>query len=177
MPVVSEYIDAGWRFSVPYVVMGILYVLNISYLSFPLSLSLEPPFILMSIYYWSIYRPKLIPAWLVFMAGILFDFIASLPVGLHGLIFVAARWLVTDQRLLLSSQSYIAVWIGFVVVNLIAVIVEWVLFGLIHFEWPPYEPAALIFASGVLLFPFVSLILHLTHKVLPELPDQYRVVK
>lgn len=177
MAVVSEYIDVGLRFSVAYFVMVVLYVLNMSFLSFPLSLSLEPPFILMTIYYWSIYRPKLIPVWLVFIAGILFDFISNMPIGLHGLIFVATRWLVTDQRLLLSSQSYIAIWIGFVVVNLIAVIVEWVLFGLIRLEWPPYEPAALIFASGVLLFPFVSLILHLTHKVLPELSDQYRVVK
>lgn len=177
MASVSEYIDAFLRLCVPYVVMLLFYVLNITFLSFPLSMTLEPPLIMMTIYYWSIYRPKLIPPWLVFTAGILFDFISHMPVGLHGFIYVAARWIVTDQRLLLASQSYIAIWIGFVVLNLISVIMEWTLFGLIRFEWPPIEPAALIFASGTLLFPFISLILHLSHKVLPEVSDQYRVGK
>lgn len=177
MPVVSEYIDAGLRFTVPYIVMLVLYILNLTFLSFPLSLSLEPPFTLMAIYYWSIYRPKLVPVWLVFMAGILFDFISGVPVGVHAFIFVAARWIVTDQRLLLSSQSYAAVWIGFIVVNLIAVAVEWFLFGLIQFQWSPLQPAALMFASGVLLFPAVSLVLHLAHRVLPDFSMPYSVGK
>lgn len=177
MPIVSEYIDSGLRFAVPYSVMMGLFILNISFLSFPLALSLEPPFILMAIYYWSIYRPTLIPAWLVFLAGILFDFISGLPVGLHGFIFVAARWLVTDQRLLLYSQSFITVWIGFIVMNFIAVSTQWILFGLVNFGWPPIEPAALMFVSGVFLFPIISLVLHLTHRVLPDFSDQYSIVK
>lgn len=173
MPVFTEQVDNGLRFAVPYALMAVLFILNITFLSFPLSYGLEPPLILMMIYYWSIYRPTLVPVWLVFTVGLLFDFISALPIGLHGFIYIAVRWLVTDQRLLLASQSFFAVWTGFVVVSLLSVVLEWTLFGLINMHWPPFAPSLSIFLSGVFLFPFVSITLHLTHKLLPAFTDQY----
>lgn len=177
MSVAHEQIDLFVRFSVPYLVMFSLFILNTVSLSFPFAMELDPPLLVMMIYYWAIYRPTLIPSWLVFTAGIVFDLLSFLPVGLHGFVFLALRWIVVDQRLLLASQSFLAVWIGFIVASLAAIAVEWFLFGLIHFQWTPVYPPLMMFATGVFLFPVIHGILHLSHRALPEFPDQYRGMK
>ena len=110
----TERADAGVRLIAPYSVMAVLFVFNTVSLSFPKAASITAPLLLMAIYYWSIYRPALIPAWLVFTAGIMIDLLSGIStVGINALIFVLVHWVVTDQRRFLLGQSFLMIWIGF----------------------------------------------------------------
>ncbi len=173
----SEQLDGFLRFSVPYAAIFFLFTLNLVSFSAPLSTKIEIPFFLMCIYYWSVYRPTLIPPFLVFASGLYFDLLSGMPLGLNAFLFLLVRHFVTEQRLLLTSQTFVVIWIGFMIVAAACIVVQWGLFGLINMYWTPHMPMLLMILAGVLIFPAVSLILNLSHKVLPTLRDHYTAVK
>ncbi len=173
----SEQIDLVLRACIPYMVMFVFFILNMITFSTPIFIVVEVPFIVMIIYYWSIYRPTILPPLLIFVSAICFDFISGLPVGLSAFTFLIMNNLVSQQRLFLTGQSFMVVWLGFVIVVFITLFIQWFLYGLINFSWTSLRAVMLSVISGVLLFPVVSFILNLSHKVLPILPDQYSAVK
>ncbi len=177
MPIISEQIYTIMRFCIPYFLMLLLFLLNIVFLSTAIFINIEVPFIIIMIYYWSIYRPTLTPPLLVFITGICFDLLSGLPVGISAFTFLLLSQIVSSQRLFLTGQTFMAVWLGFIIVGSIALFAQWFLFGLINLQWTPLPPVILSVISGILLFPAVSLALHLSHKALPLLPDQYSAVK
>jgi rod shape-determining protein MreD len=173
----SEHLDGVIRFCVPYAAMFFLFTLNLVSFSAPLSTKIEIPFILMCVYYWSVYRPTMLPPFLVFGAGLYFDMLSGMPLGLNAFIFLLVRHFVKEQRILLTSQTFVVIWLGFMLVSSICIIVQWLLYGLINMQLTPYIPMLLMIISGILMFPAVTLILNLSHKVLPILRDHYTAVK
>lgn len=155
------------RLCVAHALVGLLFVLNIVSVSYPLSGLVKAPFFLMAIYYWSIYRPTLMPAWVVFIAGCLMDFISGFPLGLSALLFLAVRWLVSDQRRFLMGQNFMVVWFGYMIVSAAFLIANWGLFSLINMQLLSLKPLWVSLSLGIVLFPIVCILLHLTHKILP----------
>ena len=176
MQSLSEYLDIFVRLCAVYVLMFLLFILNIISISAPLSITIDVPFILMMFYYWSIYRPTLIPPFLVFCAGICLDLLSGWPLGLNAFIFLILRHNVSSQRLFLTGQPFIVVWLGYMVVSGVAMFLQWMLFGLIRLQWGAIDPVILSAFIGILLFPVISLILHFSHKILPEVQGQYSAV-
>ncbi len=173
----SEQIDLAMRLCVAYILMLVLFLLNMISFSTPISTTIEIPFVIIVIYYWSVYRPSLMSPLLVFIAGICLDFISGLPAGLSSFTLLIMNNVVSNQRLFLTGQPFMVVWLGFVVVGAITLLIQWFLFGLINFQWTSLQPVFLSAVSASLLFPVISLILNLSHKILPVLPDQYSAVK
>ena len=163
----AERLDTGTRLLVAHSVIAMLFILNIVAISYPLSGPVKAPLFLMAIYYWAIYRPTLMPSFLVFFAGILLDLLSGLPIGLNALAFVMTQWIVRDQRRFLMGQNFLMIWIGFILLSIIAGLVQWALFGLVNLHWPPLYPLWISTAFGGSIFPFVCVVLHLTHKILP----------
>ncbi len=177
MNVISEQIDIAIRMIVPYIIMAALFLLSMISFSTPLSTTIEIPFVIIIIYHWAIYRPSIIPPLLVFAVGICIDFLSGFPAGLSAFVLLVILHIVVQQRLFLTGQPFMVIWFGFVLASMAALFVQWFLFGLIHFQWTPLLPVILAAISGSLLFPVISLILNLSHKMLPLLPDQYSAVK
>lgn len=177
MSAMSEQLDMFLRICVPYGVMFILFIFNMVFFSTPLSTTIEIPFVVMVVYYWSIYRPTLIPPLLVFIVGICLDSLSGFPLGLSSLVFLVIRKTVSEQRLFLTGQPFMVIWLGFGVVSALAALMQWVLFGLMHMHWTPIQPVNFTIIAGILLFPVIALLLNLSHRVLPLLPDQYSAVK
>ena len=163
----TERINITVRLMIPYAFMAVLFLLNVVAVPYPLSGFVKAPLFLAGIYYWAIYRPTLIPPWLAFIAGCLMDILSGLPIGMNALVFVATHWTVADQRRFLMGQSFVMIWIGFSLLVMIVGVVQWILFGLVNLHWLP--PGSMLMSSvlGVVIFPLISIILHLTHKILP----------
>lgn len=155
------------RLMVPFIWIFLLFILNLVAVSHPFPAEIKAPLFLMAIYYWSIYRPTLLPLWLVFIAGCLFDLISGYPLGLNALVFVMAQWFISTQRRFLTGQSFVMIWLGFAMLALLSGIVQWAVFGLFSAVWLPPGGALLSVLLGVTIFPVVCIILHITHKVLP----------
>jgi len=162
---------------VVYLLMFVLFLLNTISIATPISGTIDVPFIIMVLYYWSIYRPTLIPPLLVFAVGVCFDLLSGWPVGLSSFIFLLLRHVIVSQRVFLTGQPFTVVWIGFMMAGLGAISLQWLLFGLTRLQWGGIDPVIITSFVAIMLFPFVSLVLHFSHKVLPYIQDQYSAVR
>ena len=163
----TERADVILRMLAAYSMILFLFMLNIVSVSYPLTGLIKAPFFLMTIYYWAIYRPTLMPAWFVFIAGCVMDFLSGFPVGLSAFVFLLIQWTVTDQRRFLMGQSFMVVWFGFVVVSLGTIAAQWAVFSLIQTQFLPVQSLLVSSVFGIALFPVICIMLHFTHKLLP----------
>lgn len=161
------------RLLVPLLFLLFIFMLSVIALPFPNIAQIKPAFILMTVYYWSIYRPTLMPPWICFFVGLLLDFFSGLPLGVNAIIFTLAQWIVRDQRKFLMGQPYIVIWFVFALVTVLALMLQWGLYGLVNFHWEPLMPIGISIAATFLLFPVVSLFLILIHRVLPDIQKAY----
>ncbi len=172
----ADYFPVILRMLVVYLIMFVLFLLNTISIATPISGAIDVPFIIMVLYYWSIYRPTLISPFIVFSIGICFDLLSGWPVGLSSVILLFLRHVVVSQRVFLTGQPFTVVWIGFMMAGLGALSLQWLLFGLTRFQWGPIYPVFLTSFVAILLFPLISVVLHFSHKALPYIQDQYSAV-
>jgi rod shape-determining protein MreD len=155
------------RMLLPYAAIVFLFLMNMMSVPGPLSVIFKAPFFLMALYFWTIVRPTILPVWIVFAFGLVLDILSGAVLGLNAILFMICRIVIYDQRRFLMSQSFVMNWLGFTVLNAAYHGVQWMLFSLIglrFLSWHDLWPAVVL---GVLFFPLVSMILHVTHKVLP----------
>ena len=135
--------------------------------------AVKPPLVLMAVYYWAIYRPTLLPPSLCFAAGLLMDILSGMPLGINALVLVMTQWIVRDQRRFLMGQPYGTIWAVFGLVSVVSVFLQWGLYGLAQAHWAPILPALGGALLGLFLFPFVTLLLIITHRMLPVASRPY----
>ncbi len=85
---------------------------------------------LISIYYWVIYRPDLMPGWAVFLLGFIQDLLGGGPLGIHALVFLLMAATVGAQRRFLATGSFTLVWALFLPVAAISFLLIWLLYCL-----------------------------------------------
>jgi len=163
----AERLESGARKALPYGLLIVLLLLNSVPMPFIAGGQVKAPFFLMGIYYWSIYRPTLIPPWMAFAAGLAADFIGGLPLGFSAASYVLAQWLVTDQRRFLMGQSFAMIWFGFLVLTVFISLIQWLIFAVINFALTPLKPIFFSLLFGQALFPLICVCVHWTHRMLP----------
>ena len=159
------------RLMVPQALLILLLFLNMASVPLPYAGLVKAHFVLMAVYYWSIYRPGLVPPFLCFALGLAMDVIGGAALGLNALVFILVQWIVRDQRRFLMGQPYIVIWAIFGLVALCATVLQWGLNGLAGgMQWPELLPVIAGTMVSLPLFPLVTLILVLTHRLLPMPP-------
>lgn len=168
-----DRIDWAAKFVLAHVVIWLFMFFNIVSFSLPHAGDFKPFFLLMAVYYWSIYRPTLIPAAYTFTLGLIMDLQTGLPVGLSALMLVAIQMVVQRQRVFLMGQPYVTVWIGFAVVALINMIALWLVISLFSLSLMPIISPLIAVGFSIVLFPLASLILLGVHRILPLPSGRY----
>lgn len=163
------------RMCVPYMLVFGLLFFNLAAFSFPLTGAVKPPLLLMAVYYWSIFRPTLMPFWLVFVMALCLDLLGGFPPGLHAFIYLVLQWLIIDQRRLLLAQPFIVIWSVFALILTVSYLAGWLILSLAQWQILPYLTLLSPVLSGITLYPLIHLCLHLTHKVLPGQEETYRL--
>lgn len=160
-------IENALRLSVPLLLFGFLILFSFISLPLPHIGAARPYLALMAVFYWSVYRPRLVPPALCFAAGLMMDMLSGGPLGINALILVAVQWIVRGQRRFLMGQSYTTIWAVFAVILIFSALAQWGLYGLAHMAWPPLLPVAGSVGLSLCLFPFISYLFVLTHRILP----------
>jgi rod shape-determining protein MreD len=113
---------------------GLLLLLCIFVAAWPTGLpqfaDVTPFLSLMAVYYWSIYRPELMPAIVVFAAGLVQDVVTGSPIGLMALVLILVHGVGVSQRRFFLGKSFSVEWWGFGLVTLAAAMVAWILASL-----------------------------------------------
>jgi rod shape-determining protein MreD len=109
-----------------------------------------------AVYFWTLYRPALMPPLAVFLLGVLSDLLTGAPLGLHPLLLLLLHAVVLTQRRVLARQSFLLVWVVFATFASATLGLGWVLRALLAFRLLPVEPALYELALTVAIYPALS---------------------
>lgn len=127
-----------------------------------------PYFVLMAVYYWGLHRADLLPAFVVFLLGLLQDALSGEPFGVNAFVLVAAYWFVVSQQRFFKGKHFIVVWWGFAIAALMASVARWLLVSLLMGGLPAPWALAFEYLLTVALYPVLTLAFTLAHKSLPQ---------
>lgn len=132
------------------------------------SVEFMPLFALMSIYYWGIFRPDVMPYWFVFIVGLLQDTLLGQPLGISSLLYLLFRWMVPRQRRLFTRQVFGALWLGFVLITATIFLLKWTCLTLFFGRPMGLQPAAMQWVITVGLYPFLHQLFNQIYRLLPH---------
>ncbi len=142
-PSIWQRLDLLARQLTPFGITLSLVVVNAIPLHVPGASRVVPVLALMSIYHWGIFRPRLMPAYAVFLIGLFHDLIAGQPLGVNAVVFLTVFGIVAYQRQFFVGKSFGIYWIGFSVVALAAAVETWLLMVVLNVSL--IEPKAALF--------------------------------
>src|SRR5690606_38080766 len=103
-PTLMQSLDTAARKAVPAALTLILMLFALTPTSVPGLSPVMPMFALMSVYFWSIYRPELLGYGAVFVFGLLEDLLTGAPIGSTALVFLVTQWVVIRQHKFFNAK-------------------------------------------------------------------------
>ena len=144
------------RLLLPGLVTFIAVLLTVLPLGIPFAAVVTPFLSLMAVYYWSIYRPDLLPPAVVCVLGVLQDMLTGGPVGLLALVLLLVQALAVSQRRILLGQAFSVEWAGLLLVVAGAGAVSWTLASVYYLALVPPVPFVVQALITVALYPLGS---------------------
>jgi rod shape-determining protein MreD len=165
---VNERIEAALartsRGLVPAVTILLMLVVSLVPLSLPYFSQVAPAVTLIAVFYWTIYRPDLLPPVAVFVLGALQDLIVGTPLGMSALVLLLTSGFVSSQRRALIGKSFAIVWLGFAVTALGVALLSWVAASLYFLTLVRIVPVLVQGAVTVALYPLFAWCLNQVHR-------------
>jgi rod shape-determining protein MreD len=109
-----------------------------------------------SVFFWTLYRPRLMAPPAVFCLGLLQDLISGAPLGVNTLLTLLLHGAVLTQRRVLARQSFLIVWVAFALLAAALLGLGWVLRSLLAFALLPVLPPLVELGLIVALYPGFS---------------------
>lgn len=160
--------DWIWRFALSHVLTVVLFTLSLISFYLPFAGQIKPYLLLMPVYFWSIYRPVMMPPVLIVVIGVAFDLISGQPyLGVTAFIMLVVQWIIRDQRLFLMAQPFVMIWLGFAFTCLCAALAEWAIFCLLSFKVVTILPVFAEAGLSILTFPAIAWLLGMLNHLLP----------
>jgi rod shape-determining protein MreD len=155
--------DTWVRHLVPFGVTLVLLLLTAVPTRLPGYAGIAPMLPLMGVYYWAIYRPDLLPAWVAFIVGLLYDVISGTPLGVNALVMLLVQGTSAAQRKFFLGKSFAVAWWAFGLLAAGAVGLAWLLVAFLTSR--AIDPAPVIFEYLLTLsaFPMLTWLLARTH--------------
>ena len=127
-------LDILTRLLTPFLLTLALVILNIIPLEIPGFSQVVPLMPLMAVYHWAVYKSELLPAYAVFIVGLLQDIFSGAPIGVYTLVFLMVYGMVIWQHRFLFGKSFSIIWLGFSIVSAGAFLLAWALISLWNFS-------------------------------------------
>lgn len=122
-------------------------------------------------YYWVLFRPQLMPYWLLFLVGLMQDIFSGLPLGTSSCLLLLARWLILRLRHMVSMQYFWAIWLGFAMLTLLLGLLLWLFLGLVdhHFAAATLMQCLQTVLATIVCYPPFHLLFNRLYTLLPTL--------
>jgi len=145
-----------------------LVIINVVPLHIPGFSNIAPLLPLMAVYHWAIFRPRLLPAWVVFLIGILQDVLTGTPIGVNALVFLAVYGAVLSQKRFFIGKSFFILWLGFSLIAAGAAILSWVAVSALHVALVEPTTAMYQYLLTLGVFPAVAWVFLRWQRALPR---------
>jgi rod shape-determining protein MreD len=120
---------------------------------------------LTSVFYWSIYRPDLMPAWAAFSIGIFIDLVSGGPIGLGAIVLLLVHWIAVGQRRALIGKAFPIAWLGYLLISAVACAVYWLIACIYFTSLLSPQPVVAIYMMGIFVYPCAAFLLWRLHVV------------
>jgi rod shape-determining protein MreD len=144
---------------VPMLTIVGLALLSVLPLRFPDYAAVAPLLALAGLYYWTIYRPDLLPPVAVFLCGLVLDLMSGAPLGVGALVFLLTRAAVLPQRRFFVDRLFPFVWGGFTLLAAGAIAFLWLRGSVLEGVMLDMRAATLQWVLTVAAFPAVAYLL------------------
>jgi rod shape-determining protein MreD len=128
--------------------------------------ALTPAFTLMATYYWTIYRPDLLSAPLLFLIGTIQDLLSGGLPGETAVTLLLARAILLPQRHYFVDRPFPFIWAGFTLLTGGAVLFSWALHSLLAAELLDLRGPVLRAVLTISAFPIASFLLGRSQRAL-----------
>ena len=128
--------------------------------------ALTPAFTLMATYYWTIYRPDLLSAPLLFLLGTIQDLLSGGLPGETAVTLLLARAILLPQRHYFVDRPFPFIWAGFTLLTGGAVLLSWALHSLLAAELLDLRGSVLRAVLTISAFPIASFLLGRSQRAL-----------
>ncbi len=153
---------------VPTLTTLVLAVFSVLPLRFPDYAAVAPLITLGGVYYWTMYRPDLLPPAAAFLCGVVVDLLSGVPLGVSALVFLFTRAVVLPQRRYFVDRLFPFVWGGFTVLAAAAIAFLWLLGSFFEGAMLDMRTVTLQWVLTVASFPAVAyLLMRVQRAVLP----------
>jgi len=118
--------EIGFRGIFPFISTLVLVIITqIQYKVFFLD-NLFPFLSLTAVYYWCIFKPRLMPVSAVFFLGLLQDILSGNPLGMMAFLLLVVRAFVVGQGGRFLDREFLYNWLVFIIVALVFGLATWV---------------------------------------------------
>ena len=155
-PSLLQKMDVASRHTMPVLLTLALTLLSQVPTHIPALAGVMPPLALMGVYYWAIYRPDLLPAWLAFVIGLLYDIVAGTPLGVNALVMLLVQGTAASQRKFFLGKSFAVTWWAFSLLTAGAIGMAWMLLSFIKGRPLDIAPVAFEYLMTLALFPLLT---------------------
>ncbi|CAK7193402.1 hypothetical protein COMNV_01617 [Commensalibacter sp. Nvir] len=150
-------------------------VLIILFLSMPINIpggnELLPAYVMCSVFFWSIFRPRSMPAFGVFILGVLIDLLNFSPPGVIIFILLSVYSIGITQRFRLAKYNFLSVWFCFSLVSVALFSLQWLLVSAFSIKLLSYHSVLLEIIFAVGFYPLLSIIFTWAHRTVAN-PEQ-----
>lgn len=147
------------RAGIPFAITVLLILAAVLPYGLPKSSLAAPVLALISVYYWSVFRPELMPAGAAFLLGLMVDVLSGGPPGLNALVLILVHWAASGQRRALAGKSFAVGWLGYLLIAAGAAVINWFVASAFHATVIESVPLLLSHAIGAAAYPLVAIFL------------------
>ena len=149
-------LDIFTRLLTPFLLTLALVILNIVPLEIPAFSRVVPLMPLMAVYHWAVYKSELLPAYAVFIIGLLQDIFSGVPIGVNTIVFLMVYGMVIWQHRFLFGKSFSIIWLGFSIVSAGAFLLKWILICFWSFSFLDLQAVFFQYLLTVATFPALA---------------------
>jgi rod shape-determining protein MreD len=168
-PTFWQRLDAVARHLSPFAFAFLLVLFGAVPIRLPHLAEIGPSFALLAVYYWAVHRPTVLPAIAVFVLGLLADFLGAAPLGVGTTVLLGVYAVTVSQRRFIVGQSFLWVWMGFMIVCAGNFAASWALASLLAGMVIDPRPAVFAAVLNVAVYPAMGFIFaHTQRSLLPQ---------
>ena len=154
-----QRMDLLARQLMPSMLTLVLVIINVVPLHIPGLSRVAPLLPLMAVYHWAAFRPRLLPAYAVFLIGLFQDILTGAPIGVNAFVFLAVYGAVLSQKRFFIGKSFFILWFGFSVIAGGALVVSWGLISVLNLTLVEHRTVIFQYLLTIGFFPAITLML------------------
>lgn len=155
-PTLWQRMDMMARHMVPFLLTLMLILMAATPSHVPGMVRVGPMLSLISVYYWSVYRPDLLRYGSAFLLGLFEDILTGAPLGSGALALLVTAAIVIGQFKFFVGKPFVVIWWAFAVVAFAATGTRWLAVSLVYGDIVDLQTIGVEYLLTVALYPLLG---------------------